>query len=162
MEDQMKPWPVARWHCHHNPKLRMSGDDTFQHGRRCLQLAYDLTGDISDDLRRACLHHDDGECITGDLPYSIKRAHPELRAMIGVLETQALAMFGIAPWTLDDQERKLLKLVDLLDPWLWVIRCQATEEFDRDDWKLHEAEMMALADDLGLRDRVCQIIQDAA
>ena len=159
----MKPWPVARWHCHHSAKLRMSGDDTFTHGARCARLAMDFCGPrLNPELYRACLQHDYGECITGDLPYSIKRAHPELRAMIGVLETQALAMFGIAPWTLDDQDRKLLKLVDLLDPWLWVIRCQATEEFDRDDWRMHEAEMMALADDLGLRDRVCQIIQDAA
>jgi 5'-deoxynucleotidase YfbR-like HD superfamily hydrolase len=157
----MTPWPVARWHSHPNEKLRNSGDDTFAHGKRCLELAWRLLDDVSDELCAACVQHDYGECVTGDLPYSIKRAHPELRAMVSLLETQALASFGIKPWKLTDDECRMLKLVDLLDPYLWVIHCDAIEEFAKDEWQQHLDDMFALADHLGVRARVLEIINEA-
>jgi hypothetical protein len=157
----MTPWPVVRWHCHPNEKLRNSGDCTFGHGDRCRSLAMDLWPNASAELLRACVQHDFGECITGDLPYSIKRAHPELRAMVSLLETQALASFGIAPWKLTDDECRMLKLVDLLDPYLWVIHCDAMEEFAKDEWRPHFGDMLALADHLGVRALVLEIINEA-
>jgi hypothetical protein len=101
----------------------------------------------SRDLLAACLCHDLGESVTGDVPVSAKR-DPRLAGPLGVAEDRALAAMGMGfDLTADDARR--LKFLDRLDAYLWA-KHHAPHVMARDDWQAALSWLLAERDALGL------------
>jgi 5'-deoxynucleotidase YfbR-like HD superfamily hydrolase len=82
-------------------------------------LALHLWPDCSRELLKACLCHDLGESVTGDVPWMAKSDYP-LSEALDRLECIALADMGMLfdLNKLTDQRR--LKYLDRLDAYLWA------------------------------------------
>ena len=115
------PWLatfVRRWHCHHD--LSHTTDPVGYHGARMAILALHLWPDASRDLMIACLIHDLGESVTGDIPWPAKNASPYLKQELDAMEGEALAAMGLGCKTLPRDTRRL-KYLDRLDAYLWAM-----------------------------------------
>lgn len=146
----MTPWLATftrRWHA--NPDLAHTFDPVGAHSGRMGVLALHFWGaGASRELLVACLIHDLGESVTGDMPWAAKRACPEMAGMLDVLESRALSDMGFDhDIALDDYRR--LKFLDRLDAYLWV-KHHAPHVLSRDGWPEALAWLQREADDLGV------------
>lgn len=130
---------VRRWHT--NPDLGHTVDTLAGHGGRMSVLALSIFPQCSRDLLAACVTHDLGEAVTGDVPYNspIKDRYKERIASeeLGLL----VELKG------DDKRR--LKMLDLLDAYLWA-RHHAPHLMARQDWKKQRQNILDTASDLGV------------
>lgn len=114
------PWLATftrRWHA--NPDLCHTVDPVGWHSGRMGVLALHLFGNsASRELLVACLCHDLGESMTGDVAQPAKR-DPELKAALDRIEGKALDDMGMT-FALNDLDRKRLKYLDRLDAYLWA------------------------------------------
>ncbi len=129
----MTPWLASftrRWHA--NPDLCHTVDPVAAHSGRMGILALHLWGAVaSRDLLAACLAHDLGESVTGDIPWGAKQ-DDTLRIAATHLEENALRSMGMAfDLTADDARR--LKFLDRLDAYLWA-KHHAPQVLTRDGW----------------------------
>lgn len=75
------------------------------------------------DLILAALAHDLAEHVVGDVSSVFKKAHPEVRASLQVLEDKLLKEHGMGfEAGLTDDERRVLKVADLMDGMLFCLR----------------------------------------
>jgi len=90
-------------------------------------LALYLTGGkASSALLVESLLHDAGEYFTGDIPFTFKKAHPEIREILHKFETAARAEETILPESkLTPEEQAVLKICDTLEGLIW---CAIHEE----------------------------------
>ena len=89
------------------------------------------------------LHHDTGEVVTGDIPYTIKRDYPELKRMLSVIEHDTRHdQLMVAPMDLTPEETALLKMADTLDGFIW---CAKHEQRGPVEARWHEAYLVARA-----------------
>lgn len=90
-------------------------------------LALYLTGGkASAGLLVESLLHDSGEYFTGDIPYTFKKAHPEIRAILHSFEATARKEETILPETeLALEDQAILKICDTLEGLIW---CAIHEE----------------------------------
>lgn len=141
-----------RWHCHHDRRLRESGDTISRHQHAVWGLVFDFTGvlGISGDrkleLLFAARYHDEAEKIIGDMPGPAKARFPALAAAYEAAEREVLADMGLS-WSLTQQEADILHLADKLEAELWARRHGVTGTHDCD-------KLQSLADRLGLGDMV--------
>lgn len=97
---------------------------------------------VSAQLLMEAILHDTGELITGDIPYTLKRDHPELKKMLSLIELEARrtdtihCAFGLTP-----EETALLKVADTLDGVIWCFLHEDTTGPIEDRW--HEAYRIA-------------------
>lgn len=81
-------------------------------------------GTASRDLLLHALLHDAAEIVTGDIPYTVKRSHVELKSIVDAIADSAheQLLYPLPP--LMKHETALLKMADTLDGWRW---CQLHE-----------------------------------
>ncbi|WP_323041128.1 hypothetical protein [Gemmobacter sp.] len=140
---------TARWHAGDSaPWLARSGDRVDGHGGRMAVLALHFWGsDASRDLLAACVTHDLGEIVTGDMPLGAK-ANPVLRGALAAAEGAALEGMGLRiPVSAADWRR--LKFLDRLDAYLWA-QHHAPQLMAREDWRAAHAALVAEAGALGV------------
>ena len=149
-----EPWLatfVTRWHAGTSaPWLAHTMDRIGGHGGRMAVLALHFWPDASRDLLAACVTHDLGEYVAGDLPWSAKRELSEIILdEIQLAEWMFLKDMGISiDLTCADLLR--LKFLDRLDAYLWA-QHHAPQIMSREDWAMagkwlvDEAEAMEVA-----------------
>ncbi len=133
---------VRRWHT--NPDLCHTVDPIGWHSSRMAILALQIWPDCSRDLLVACLCHDLGESVTGDVPFGEKNAFHTAREM------QALHQMGLGVPVIDDDARRL-KYLDRLDAYLWA-KHHAPHVLIRQDWRDALTWLQAEADNLNIKD----------
>ena len=130
------PWLagfVHRWHAGTSaPWLAHTNDRIDGHGGRMAVLALHFWPDCSRDLLAACVTHDLGEYIAGDLPWSVKDANPEFVTASDAIQGHALEAMGFDMDIARDDLRRL-KFLDRLDAYLWA-QHHAPQLMMRYDW----------------------------
>lgn len=81
-------------------------------------------GKASRALLLRALLHDSAEIVTGDIPYTVKRAVPEMKTLADRLEADAHDQIVFPLPEVSRDEEAILKLADTLDGWRW---CQLHE-----------------------------------
>lgn len=122
---------TRRWHC--NPDLGHTTDPVGWHGARMAILALHLWPYSSRNLIMACLTHDLGESVTGDIPWPAKQASPYLKQELDQMEAEALAGMGMKFETRPPDTARL-KYLDRLDAYLWMMHHKPKLR-KRKDWK---------------------------
>lgn len=131
---------VRRWHTH--PHLSQTVDPVGYHSGRMAVLAIDFFG-VDGDLLAACLTHDLGEIVTGDVPFGspIKNEHHERVARM---------QMGMNKGNHDDPR---VKFLDLLDSYLWA-RHHALHLMAREDWQKQLLTVREMAGRLGVSEKL--------
>lgn len=145
---------VRRWHS--NPDLSHIHDTNDAHQGRCGVLVMTLWPDHSHMLLKAAITHDLGECVTGDMNGQIKHENPDLAEMLAQIERRYLAKWGF-DFDLTDTDARRLYLVDKLDAYL-VVKSRAPWVLIRADWKQSYSRILNMADSLGVKSHVLEII----
>jgi hypothetical protein len=145
---------VRRWHV--NPHLNQSGQTLGHHGAAAAILAHALWPDDAEVLW-ACIAHDLGESVTGDVPSPAKLANPELALMLTSIEGAAIDAMGVRY-----QPSDRLDLVDRLEAYLWMMHHAAPQRLTPEWGKsLACIEGMALEQGVAVAYVVQVILRDA-
>lgn len=132
---------TCRWHTH--PHLSSTQDRLDGHQGRVARLILALWPDAGRDLIISALTHDDGESITGDVPF--------LRGKVGAHEDEESdarrKIWGME--TVVDDPR--LKFADRLDAYLWA-KHHAPHVQDSDGWPEARQWLEREAEALGVED----------
>jgi len=108
---------VTRWHA--RPEVTAPQTNADHHGRVAQIMLY-FWPNVSQELIYAALHHDCGELVTGDVPYSVKLARPELAKMLGEVEEQACDDMGVTRTNITQGEHRILKFCDRLEAYTFI------------------------------------------
>jgi 5'-deoxynucleotidase YfbR-like HD superfamily hydrolase len=152
---------TRRWHA--NPALAATGQTIADHQGRCAALLLTIhPGAPSPALMAALLLHDLGEAFAGDLPGPFKRDFPDIARAHAVAEADlaSKALGRELPW-LTQAETDWLTLIDRLDAAAWCL-LHAPAEYAREasGWPKAEMSLLALADGLGVVERVLEFLGD--
>lgn len=85
---------------------------------------YITGGEASAALLRQALLHDAAELVTGDIPFTVKRDRPEVKALFNELEELAHERWVFPASELSTREAAILKLCDTIEGLIW---CRKTE-----------------------------------
>lgn len=146
----LNPWLAGfarRWHT--NPDLCHTVDPVAYHGGRMAVLAIRCFPETyTGALLAACVTHDLGEAVGGDVPFDAKK-DDGLALRHEVIERRALrAMMPMHSQAINQLERSMLKFLDRLDAYLWA-RHHAPNLMARADWREQRAWLVQKAVDLG-------------
>jgi 5'-deoxynucleotidase YfbR-like HD superfamily hydrolase len=141
---------VRRWHT--NPSLCHTVDPIGAHSARMGVLALHFWPDASRDLLVACLCHDLGESVTGDVPFGIKQKAPDLAELLDIEEQYALADLSLPAFVAVVTDKLRLKYLDRLDAYLWA-KHHAPHVLAQDDWRECLAWLQREADTLNIKDQ---------
>lgn len=124
MNAQFRASFTRRWHT--NPDLAQTVDTLAGHGGRVARIILKLWPDSNMALLQWALVHDDGESVTGDIPFPAKVGDSEA-------EREALASIwpDLPPLSVGDQLR--LIFADRLDAYMWA-KHHAPHALDGDGW----------------------------
>jgi hypothetical protein len=140
---------VLRFHASQDARLRNYGDTISLHQMRvrlwCGQICKSLGVEVSLDLDKAALNHDQAERVLGDTPGPAKARFWYLRWAYAIAEWVVLREMGLS-WTLTRQERRILALADKADAWLIAARVGAADD---PEWVEAFAKLQRMADKLG-------------
>ena len=126
---------VTRWHAGTSaPWLAHTMDRIGGHGGRMAVLALHFWPDASRDLLAACVAHDLGEYVAGDLPWSAKAASHDFAMASSLIEANALEAMGF-DMDISRADLRRLKFLDRLDAYLWA-QHHAPQIMSREDWVL--------------------------
>lgn len=143
---------VRRWHA--NPDLAHTAQTNAQHQWGCAVLAMQLFPGRY-DLLKSCLLHDCGEVDVGDVSGPVKDSDHDLKLALRRAEGKKMEELGI-----DYARLPELKLIDMLEAWLWV--CKHDERLIwRDDWFEQKDEIIKRAKTLGVINLVQDIMDEA-
>lgn len=70
--------------------------------------------DCSKELILAALTHDSAEIVTGDIPFTVKKARPDIKPLLKTMENSFERENGIE-FTLSQEEESVLKIADTLE-----------------------------------------------
>jgi hypothetical protein len=136
---------TRRWHA--NPDLCHTVDPVGWHSGRMGVLALHIWGDgVSRDLLVACLCHDLGEHMTGDVAWPAKQ-DKALGEALDRIEEASLKAMGMA-YSLTGDDARRLKYLDRLDAYLWVLHNQPAA-LERDGWDRALEWLMSEGQSLG-------------
>ena len=111
---------VTRYHTW--PRIR---DQTVaEHTWNLLRIILAIQPHASPELLRWTMFHDVGERVTGDVPFPVKREHPELKRALDKMEHEALLQMAttwgaVAGIQITDEEANLLKLAEFIEMMEW-------------------------------------------
>lgn len=108
---------VQRYHTKRTHRVQSIADHTFGVLMLITQVGTDEL--LSGELYQAALHHDLPELYTGDMPGTIKRAVPELGALMDRLETDLAPLY--VEFDLNGDQAALLKWADRMELVLWCM-----------------------------------------
>jgi hypothetical protein len=110
---------VTRYHTWERIRDQSVGEHTWQ----LLRIILAVHPHASPELLRWTMFHDVGERVTGDVPFPVKREHPEVKRAFDAMEQEALLQ--MTPWgaiagiTITDEEANLLKLGEFIEMMEW-------------------------------------------
>jgi hypothetical protein len=139
---------VRRWHA--NPDLCHTVDPIGAHSGRMGVLALHFWPDCSRDLLVACLCHDLGESVIGDVPWGAKQ-EPRFAGFVRRAERSALMAMRLHFET-SKADTQRLKYLDRIDAYLWA-RHHAPHVLAQDDWRECLAWLQREADTLNIKDQ---------
>jgi len=131
---------VRRWHS--NPDMASTVQTNAHHQWGCAVLAMHLFADDLDLLRSAILH-DVAEVDIGDVSGLAKSKDSDLKTAMDVAEDKNAERLGV-----DYIASDRLKLIDMLDAYLWV-KHHKPEILTGDGWpeQIHAMRMLAFLND---------------
>ena len=97
-----------------------------EHSWQVARLIMSICPQFQDVLLPHAIMHDTGEIRTGDLPYPIKKDHPDLGEIMDMIEHRAIADIS-AEWMLPKPEklsaphRWAFKLCEFIEMWEWAL-----------------------------------------
>ena len=147
---------VSRWHHHPMDALRLSGDNITTHQDRCVGLLLRLFPKAPDTLVKATRHHDDPEKWLGDPSYTAKRDFPDLAGAWSRAEAIVIERENI-PQPANQWEADVVKLVDLMDAYRWMIK-HAPSLILTHDWVISCEDILDRAQRLGVSPAVARMI----
>lgn len=159
MSEVLRAWRagrVRRWHT--NPHLSRTDDYVDGHAARVAVIAMTLYPEISRDGIIFALTHDHGEHAVGDMSYMVKIAKPEIAAELEEMEDSERAEMGFGSLE-DEKERKIVKLSDWLDAWLWMFHHEP-HLAGRKDWAQQLSAAMSMANDVGVSASVRRLVDN--
>jgi 5'-deoxynucleotidase YfbR-like HD superfamily hydrolase len=113
-------------------------------------LALHFWPDSSRDLLVACLCHDLGESVIGDVPGPAKRMH-DIGEVLAEIEAKAIDDMGMG-FSLSSADMHRLRYLDRLDAYLWA-KHHAPHVLAQDDWRECLAWLQREADTLNIKDQ---------
>lgn len=149
MSKTLRAWRASftrRWHT--NFDLCDTNDTDAGHQGRVALLVLSLFPDASRTLLCHAITHDQGEVAVGDISYDAKRQYPKLAEISAAAEADEIKAQGFSFSPLTDKEKRILKLCDHLDAWLWMMR-HARHLAKRSDWSAQQKMIVAEAISLG-------------
>ncbi len=158
MNKTLRAWRASftrRWHT--NPDLCDTHDTDAGHQGRVALLVLSLFPQASRALICHAITHDQGEAAVGDISWDAKRANVDVAQACLQIEAAEIKAQGLSFPNLTETERRILKLCDHLDAWLWMMR-HARYLCDRDDWAGQRQHMLAEALWLGVGPEVDALI----
>lgn len=132
-----------RWHTH--PMLAKTNDSVSGHQCRVALILMKLEPNISKDALVRAITHDQGEAAAGDIPYSFKRAHPDVKEKFSKFEDEVILEQGFSVPKLSFREDKLIKLSDWIDAYLWARKHEPELVDNHPDWIIQMKEMSVLS-----------------
>lgn len=113
---------VLRYHAAPTVAPQTVGQHAYGVAALCL---YVTDGKASRELLINALLHDSAELVTGDIPFTVKRSHPEVKATFDALENEAFDTLLLgANNPLTPHDCAILKLCDTVEGLIW---CRKTE-----------------------------------
>ena len=149
---------VRRWHASQVPELRDCGDTIQSHQVRCVRLVRRLITAPERTLIEATRWHDQTEVVLGDMPFTVKRDFPELAAEWSYQEAFVIEKYNV-PQPATQTERHMIKLVDLLDPYM-IVQKYAPHILGEPDWQEQHEEISRRARALDMLRGVLDIIRE--
>lgn len=149
---------VRRWHT--NPHLSHTVDPVGYHGGRMAVLSIMLWPGNA-DLVEACITHDLGECVSGDVPYEAKQYPPLKEALDEIADAWSGDNLLDMHLGLGVVDAKRLKFLDRADAYLWMMT-HARKLRKKKDWKEQRQWLMHEAIELEIGDKWLEIAVDAA
>lgn len=136
---------VRRWHA--NPDLCHTVDRIDGHSARVARTIVKLWPDSSRNIILAALTHDDGESVTGDIPWTYTKTPEQLQAE---KEARDKLWPDLRRNLLTGLEQRRLKFADRLDAYLWA-RHHAPHILGDSDWRDARNWLLDEADALGVK-----------
>ena len=145
---------TRRWHA--NPDLCHTIDPVDGHSARVARIILALHPAPTLQLISAALTHDDGESVTGDVPWPFKAQMIEAeRALLDIAEARAVSdLWGDLP---RDDSSQWLEFADRLDAYMWA-KHHAPHVLSGDGWPEARAMIESQAIALGVVDKVMPVI----
>lgn len=112
---------VARFH----NSIGMDKQKNSEHQWETALVLQHIYPECSKELLLAALTHDSAEYYTGDVPFPIKQASPELKVTLDKLEEEWEKQHGVY-FELNDEEKYFLKMADTFSG-LWYCILQVRE-----------------------------------
>lgn len=137
-----------RWHT--NPHLAQTCDRLDGHQGRVARLILALFPDASRDLLIAALTHDDGESVTGDIPATYPKS--DRHKVAEAFAQKDIWGSGMPRLSYTDGQR--LRLADKIDAYMWAEHHAPAVVLDNPEWSEAWQEIVKLAVDLGVEDRL--------
>lgn len=111
---------VTRYHTWERLREQSVGEHTWQ----LLRIILAMHPSASRELLVYTMFHDVGERVTGDVPFPVKREHPEIKAAFDRMEHEATLQMAtrwgaVAGVVLADEEHNLLKLAEFVEMMEW-------------------------------------------
>lgn len=150
---------VRRWHT--NPHLADTCDRTDGHSARVALLALAMRPSLSREAIIYALTHDAGEAYAGDMPRTVKSANPGLADALEEVEAVGRTRLDLTPAScVNERERAVIKVADMLDAWLWASHNRPSLQ-NRREWAEMAEEILDLATEAGGLDVVLGIMRAA-
>jgi len=141
---------VTRWHA--RPEVTAPQTDADHHGRVAQIMLY-FWPNVRRELIYAALHHDCGELVTGDVPYAVKQARPELAKMLDAVEEQARDDMGVMKIEMTPGEYLMLKFCDRLEAYTFIAM-HHPHLLSNAEWIEGKARIDDTAKKLGVQERL--------
>ena len=153
---------MTRWHSSEWPTLQNSHDSVDGHQNRMLRLRrllFPVAGSrdfgYAITIDDAILAHDLPEFATGDWSRPDKDGIPGLNSLLKQMDALILTWLGLPdlpPWV-----QLGLRLLDLLDAWLWAVLHEPRIKSDP-DFLAMRAAIIELAGQCGVSEKVMELI----
>jgi len=139
---------ALRWHTYQNPKIRNCGETIRSHQIECVELVHWFIERPTHSLIEATRWHDQPEVLLGDLSFPTKRDYPKIAKSWEEAEADVIFRYHV-PQPANDYERKFLKFVDRLQPYM-LVQNLAPEDMQLDDWHYAKKDLLTSAKSLML------------
>lgn len=108
---------IVRYHNRPTAQRQTVGEHTW----RVLVIYTELFGMPRAEVYKYIIYHDVPEIVTGDIPFLPKRRYPTLKHDLTAIENEVLRDLSIELPKLLEEEKKQIKVADLLEMLFWAV-----------------------------------------